>query len=164
MSAEELAPSSVKKFRDERQSKYFKEQVFMKEETKIITKNHKGESILTIDDSNISFPVITEKASTNQKLSSPKEKSVNNDEYAEMMEINEEFKESPMEKTQKENKSEIKYKNLNQEQINFYLQLEEYQEENLIKKLHDKLRTNLKPSTYEEIMKIREEKRKISLI
>jgi len=49
MQSEELAPSSLKSRRTERQNKYFKEQVLMKEETKIIAKTHKGESILTFD-------------------------------------------------------------------------------------------------------------------
>jgi hypothetical protein len=52
MSSEELAPSSLKNLRTERQNKYFKEQVLMKEETKIIAKTHKGESILTVDNTN----------------------------------------------------------------------------------------------------------------
>lgn len=49
MSSEELAPSSLRNSKIERQNKYFKEQVLMTEETKIIAKNHKGESILTVD-------------------------------------------------------------------------------------------------------------------
>jgi hypothetical protein len=47
MSSEELAPSSLKKRRVERQNKYFQEQVLMKEETKIIAKTNKGESLLS---------------------------------------------------------------------------------------------------------------------
>jgi len=49
MSSEELAPTSLKKRRIERQEKYFKEQVLMKEDSKIITKTHKGENILTVN-------------------------------------------------------------------------------------------------------------------
>ena len=49
MTAEELAPSSLKNSRIERQDKYFRENVLMKENTKIIAKTHKGESILTVD-------------------------------------------------------------------------------------------------------------------
>ena len=53
MSSEELAPTSLKKRRIERQEKYFKEQVLMKEDAKIISKTHKGENILTVNkDSN----------------------------------------------------------------------------------------------------------------
>jgi hypothetical protein len=63
MQAEELAPSSVKNRRVERQNKYFKEQVLMKEETKIISKTHKGESILTVDKD----PLITSDTFFNQQ-------------------------------------------------------------------------------------------------
>ncbi len=49
LSTEELAPSRIKSMRTERQNKYFKEQVLMKDEMKIILKNHKGESILNVD-------------------------------------------------------------------------------------------------------------------
>jgi len=49
LSSEQLAPSRMKNMRTERQNKYFKEQVLMKEEMKIIAKNHKGESILNVD-------------------------------------------------------------------------------------------------------------------
>ena len=52
LSSEELAPSTIKNKRIERQNKYFKEQVLMKEDMKIITKNHKGESILNTNDFN----------------------------------------------------------------------------------------------------------------
>jgi len=49
MSSEELAPTSLKSRRTEQQNKYFKEQVLMKGEAKIIAKTHKGESILVVD-------------------------------------------------------------------------------------------------------------------
>ncbi len=52
MQAEELAPSSLRNRRVERQNKYFKEQVFMKDEARIIAKTHKGEAILTTVDEN----------------------------------------------------------------------------------------------------------------
>lgn len=51
LSSEQLAPSRVKNMRTERQNKYFKEQVLMKDEMKLIAKTHKGESILNIDPS-----------------------------------------------------------------------------------------------------------------
>lgn len=49
LSSEQLAPSRIKNMRTERQNKYFKEQVLMKEEMKVIVKTHKGESILNVD-------------------------------------------------------------------------------------------------------------------
>ncbi len=52
LTSEQLAPSRIKNMRTERQIKYFKEQVLMKEEMKIIAKTHKGESILNVESSN----------------------------------------------------------------------------------------------------------------
>lgn len=49
MSVEELAPSKLKKTRNELQNKYIQEQVIKKDEIKLIAKNHKGESIITIE-------------------------------------------------------------------------------------------------------------------
>lgn len=49
MSIEELAPSKLKKSRNELHNKYLKEQVIKKEDIKLIAKNHKGESIITMD-------------------------------------------------------------------------------------------------------------------
>ena len=52
LSSEQLAPSRIKNMRTERQNKYFKEQVLMKDEMKIIAKTHKGESFLNVDSNN----------------------------------------------------------------------------------------------------------------
>jgi len=52
MKAEELAPSSLKQERLERQQKYFNEQVLVKDDNKIITKNHKGVSIIVVNNGN----------------------------------------------------------------------------------------------------------------
>ena len=54
-------------------------------------------------------------------------------------------------------KREIKYKNLTQDQINFYILLEEYKKENLLSKFDNKLKSHLKISTYNEIVKYRQE-------
>ena len=49
MTSEELAPSKLKQSRNELMNKYLKEQVIKKDEIRIIAKNHKGESMLTMD-------------------------------------------------------------------------------------------------------------------
>lgn len=49
LNTEQLAPSRIKNMRTERQNKYFKEQVLMKEDTRMVAKTHKGESILNVE-------------------------------------------------------------------------------------------------------------------
>jgi len=50
MKAEDLAPSSLKSQRLERQTKYFKEQVLVADDNKIMTKDHKGVSIIVVNE------------------------------------------------------------------------------------------------------------------
>lgn len=50
MSSDELAPTKLKKSRTERHNRYLNEQVYKnKEDMKVISKSHKGETILTLD-------------------------------------------------------------------------------------------------------------------
>lgn len=215
MGAEELAPSSLKNRRIERQNKYFKEQVLMKEETKITAKTNKGD-MLTVEDEIFN----REELIPSMKLSNTRESldfSSNNNLYSsdnDMSVLSEETKENrdsnlnlnlekvssdpanlkmnneilkenadlPAEKESKQidklrndatpstmnepnlrkvlgtgKKREIKYKNLTQDQINFYVLLEEYKKENLLAKFDNKLKSHLKISTYNEIVKYRQE-------
>lgn len=203
MQAEELAPTSLRNRRIERQNKYFKEQVLMKEETKIIAKTHKGESILTVDKDPIINPsdfyanstdilsinkqsvsniaegrsLIPEKvAESNNNNQSDKGSwsgSDNEDKLQSQSKINKISKKTsmtnkntaasntshtaqpsgPPEKSK--NKTSLKYKNLSPDQLTFYNLLEEYKKESLLHKFDDKLRSNLKQSTYNEIIKLR---------
>jgi hypothetical protein len=216
MGAEELAPSSLKNRRIERQNKYFKEQVLMKEETKITAKTNKGD-MLTVEDEIFN----REELIPSMKLNNTRESldfSSNNNLYCsdnDMSMLSEENKENrdsnlnlnldrvnsdsanclkmnneilkenadlPAEKEYKTidklrndatpstlnepnlrknvgtgKKREIKYKNLTQDQINFYILLEEYKKENLLSKFDNKLKSHLKISTYNEIVKYRQE-------
>jgi len=216
MGAEELAPSSLKNRRIERQNKYFKEQVLMKEETKITAKTNKGD-MLTVEDEIFN----REELIPSMKLNNTRESldfSSNNNLYCsdnDMSMLSEENKENrdsnlnlnldrvnsdsanclkmnneilkenadlPAEKESKTidklrndatpstlnepnlrknvgtgKKREIKYKNLTQDQINFYILLEEYKKENLLSKFDNKLKSHLKISTYNEIVKYRQE-------
>jgi hypothetical protein len=220
MGAEELAPSSLKNRRIERQNKYFKEQVLMKEETKIIAKTHKGEAILTVDEENFNreetipsskvnnrrresqdvdnvnssnnnvynsdneVSVMSEDNNLNQnylqRVNSTSSSVINHHKEKEKENLTTEKESKPLDKLRNEatptnasneapprrntngtsttsKKREIKFKNLTQEQINFYVLLEEYKKENLLAKFDNKLKNHLKISTYNEIVKYRQE-------
>jgi hypothetical protein len=220
MGAEELAPSSLKNRRIERQNKYFKEQVLMKEETKIIAKTHKGEAILTVDEENFNreemipsskvnnrrresqdvdnvnssnnnvynsdneLSVMSEDNNLNQnnlqRVNSTSSSVINHHKEKEKENLTTEKESKPLDKLRNEatpsnasneapprrntngasttsKKREIKFKNLTQEQINFYVLLEEYKKENLLAKFDNKLKNHLKISTYNEIVKYRQE-------
>jgi hypothetical protein len=196
MTSEELAPSSLKKRRIERQEKYFKEQVLMKDEAKIIAKTHKGEAILTVDkdtsnDDYFLTSGILEKTG-NEKENAAYEKNDNNSDKASgnyesdeerkiddinkvnnlsrenssvknlssLIKSNSIYKgESNLRKSNESTKNIIKYKNLSQDMLNFFNLLQEFKREGLFFKLNDKLKTNLKPETYQEILKRREEEK-----
>ena len=196
MTSEELAPSSLKKRRIERQEKYFKEQVLMKEDAIIIAKTHKGEAILTVDTdtSNHEYFLtsgILEKKEEAKKVEakpSNQNDADNSDKASWNYESDEENKleDRKLKRNSRENsnniildksnksitksngkdhmkklnddiKKEITYKNLSQEMLNFLNLLNEYKREALYIKLNDKLKSNLKPETYQEILKSRDE-------
>lgn len=176
MSSEELAPSSLKSRRVERQNKYFKEQVLMKEETKIITKTHKGESIISVNKEthdemdlvNESIPVQNRNQDNSDKASW--DSANDNEERRKTLENNNGVKNSnsnnisikqnqhtSSNQASSNKKSKMKFKNLTQENINFHNFLEEFTIENLRNKFNEKLRSQLKPNTVAEINKGREE-------
>ena len=139
MDAEALAPSSLKNRRIDRQNKYFKEQVLMKEDTKIIAKTHKGESILTVD-----------KPMDDEFIFNENKDNLSEKASFEYQSDNEEKKDLAEPVTVKPYRKEIKYKNLTPSMKELYYTLEEYTFENVRKKLGEKLKI-LKPSTIEEI-------------
>jgi hypothetical protein len=190
MSSEELAPSSLKSRRMERQNKYFQEQVLMKEEAKIIAKTHKGESILTVNQDQPDLEqYITPDALEQQNTKENKKEKFSDKASWDYPSDNEERKNifergdsqltnktltiqrdnssilensgksiaavSNFPSINKKNKKEIKYKNLSEEQVQFHNMLEEYTRENLFHKLNEKLKIQLKPSTVDEIIKMR---------
>jgi hypothetical protein len=150
MSAEELAPSSLKNRRVERQNKYFNEQVLMKEEAKIIAKTHKGESILTVSNNQEEFIFnevkdnVSEKASfdyqsDNEQRNREEGNAIGSDVIVKNSSVNV--------------RKEMKYKNLTSTMKDFYYLLEDYSLENLRRRLNEKLKI-LKPATVEEIHKM----------
>ena len=51
---------------------------------------------------------------------------------------------------------ELKFKNLSSEQLKFYFELDEFKRENIIGKINEKIKSNLKTETVDEINKTRE--------
>lgn len=190
MSSEDLAPSSLKNRRIELKDKYFKEQVLMKEDMKIIAKTHKGESLLTVDDTadkiftasdivslhreknddnisiektqgdlNSDIDIVPDTTSNFYKtVISPKNTSSSG--LIDLSKNTTLTKQTSQISVKSLNKTKtipsIKYKNLTQEQILFYNQLEEYSREAIIKKINEKLKSYLTESTIKEIENLRE--------
>jgi len=161
MSSEELAPSSLKNRRIERQNKYFKEQVLMKEDTKIIAKTHKGETLLTVDRlDQQDYYIPNEEIDIKDNLSEKASFEYNSDNEEKNLEAKPLSKNNSVtinlnRNNSKPVKKEVKYKNLNSTLRDFYNNLEEFTVDNIIKKFNDKLKT-LKTNTDNEILKLRE--------
>lgn len=195
MSSEDLAPTALKNRRIERQNKYFKEQVLMHDEAKVIAKTHKGESVLTVNKDNNQEENFFNLS--NDLLSFKKEREAKQGEQSDRASWDlgsetEEAKEPALNGANETGKlsrmvssssvhskpskparqssgkivetrkavtsmkpMEIKYKNLNHEQINLYNLLEEYKSQNLVQRFNEKLKSHLKESTIKEITDMR---------
>jgi hypothetical protein len=161
MNSEELAPSSLKSGRIERQNKYFRENVLMKEEARIIAKTHKGESLLTVDNADdVDYYInneedkkddVSEKASFDYK-------SDNEERNVEMIQPILKQSSAPINLSRNNSikpRKEFKYRNLSLALKEFYYQLEELTPEKVINIIHDKLKV-LKATTLTEINKFKE--------
>ena len=150
MTSDELAPSSVKKRRMEQQNKYFKEQVYLDGEVKLIAKNHKGDTILSVDpkdrnnDGFISYNVLQ---NANKDFR-------DSDIYGEMEESNDSMMKISEMKKQLRERYRIQYKNLSDEKIRACAELEEISLDYLISRINEKL-SILKPESVEELNKMR---------
>ena len=158
MNSDELAPSSVKKRRREQQNKYFKEQVYLDGEIKIIAKNHKGDTILSVDpkDKNnegfISYTVLQK--SNYERTQDLKDKDAEFSDGGSGDEIDGAIKK----KEKKRQLAEIiqnKYKNLPPEKVRFYVDLEDCRREKIISKINKRITQNLKPETVQEMNELR---------
>ena len=146
MSADELAnPEQQQKLKEQRK-KFFKEQMFLTEETKVI--NHKEVSSNTLVGEEIK-----EEANNFDLMHYQSSKSfINKKESGIMKERKEENKN---EKSVHKEKSKLS--GLSSEMLNFYFEIDEFRKETLIKKINEKINGNLQEATVNEI----KEKRKI---
>jgi len=150
MSAEELVnPEKQQKLREQK-NKFFKEQMFLTEETKVI--NHKEVSSNTLVGDECKEEINTNSYDMlNYQHSFIKNKKESG--------INKEKKDENKNKNDNKNlihKEKSKLSGLSSEMLNFYFEIEEFRKETLVKKIHEKINGNLKEATVNEI----EEKRK----
>ena len=185
MSSEELAPSIVKKKRLEQQNKYFKEQVLMVEEQKIIAKNQKG-GLLSVDpkDKNsegggymnfdyiVSHTNIKPKETKSSSTLLKGDKNRDDDKMKEgalssvggnsgqgmikrMNENNRKMRNINVNDSSRK-EMELKFKNLSSEKLNFYFDLDEHKKESIFNRFNEKIKSGTNASTIDEINKIRE--------
>ena len=146
MSSEELVnPEKQQKLREQK-NKFFKEQMFLTEETTVI--NHKEVSSNTLvgdeckEENNtydmMNFQNIQKAKKENKNIKDKKEENKNkNDKNV-------------------THKEKSKLSGLSSEMLNFYFEIDEFRKETLIKKINETINGNLKEATVNEI----KEKRK----
>ena len=157
MRAEELAPPEEQKKLKEQRNKFFKEQMFLTEEMKVV--NHKEVTSNTLVNKEINEEA--NNASYNMMNYSQKESSKNNnniiknENYISKEKINEIKKNN--EKINKNPKEKSKLSGLSSDMLKFYFEVDEFRQETLIKRINEKINGNLKKTTVDEI----NEKRKL---
>ena len=141
MSAEELAnPEQQQKLREQRK-KFFKEQMFLTEETKVINHKEVTSNTLVGDE-------IKEEANAYDMLNYQSNSFKNKKENSVLKEKKEENKNKNEKNVHKE---KSKLSGLSSEMLNFYFEIDEFRKETLIKKINDKINGNLKEATVNEI-------------
>ena len=157
MRAEELAPPEEQKKLKEQRNKFFKEQMFLTEEMKVV--NHKEVTSNTLVNKEINEEV--NNSSYNLMNYSRKEQSQSNNNNIKNKTENNISKEK-MNEMRKNNekintKEKSKLSGLSSDMLKFYFEVDEFRQETLIKRINEKINGNLKKSTVDEI----NEKRKL---
>ncbi len=164
MTSDELAPSSVKKRKMEQQNKYFKEQVYLDGEVKLIAKNHKGDTILSVDpkdrnnDGFISYNVLQKNSYSTKDF-----RDRDADMYGEREDNSDIVMKRNEMKKQLGERYKMKYKNISQDKIRFCVDLEDISPDYLTSRINERINI-LKPESIEELNKMRKEMNKIKLI
>ena len=144
MKGEELLnPEKQQKLREQKK-KFFKEQMFLTEETKVI--NHKEVSSNTLVGDEIKEEVNTNSYDIlnyqNNNFKSKKESSGN---------LKEKKEENKNKNEKNVHKEKSKLSGLSSEMLKFYFEIDEFRKETLIKKINDTINGNLKEETVNEI-------------
>ena len=145
MSSDELAPPDEKKKRLEQQKKFFKEQVFVPENMKIVAINYKDDNILS--------GIAKDNTGIN-----PFEVLENNNNHESEVSDNENNEKKNYKKNNQKSEYkalESKYSNLSSDMLNFYFALDKCKPDVLKKEINEKLK-QLKPETLEELNKMKE--------
>ena len=142
------------------------------EDAKIIAKTHKGDALLSVEpkDKNsegfIPFEVLEQhktiresnKKESEQQAQAQAQQAINgNVEDSKKDGKKKNVFSGKKEDIKKHNKViELKFKNLSSEKLKFYFELDEFKRENILGKINEKIKSNLKAETVEEIKKMRE--------
>ena len=151
MSAEELAPPDEQKKLKEQRNKFFKEQMFLTEETKVI--NHKEVSSNTLINKEYNEEVTT----SYDILNYPRHSQSNELKKKDSNVSKEKIKNIKNNNDKNIQKEKSKLSGLSSDMLKFYFEVDEFRKETLIKKINEKINGNLKNSTIDEI----NEKRKL---
>ena len=144
MSSDELAPPDEKKKRLEQQKKFFKEQVFVPENMKIVAINYKDDNILS--------GIAKDNTGIN-----PFEVLENNNNHESDVSDNENNEKKNFKKNNQKSEYkalESKYSNLSSDMLNFYFALDKCKPDVLKKEIKEKLK-QLKPETLEYFNKMK---------
>jgi len=149
MSAEELAPPEEQKKLKEQRNKFFKEQMFLTGEMKIVNHKEVASNTLVNKECNeeganaasdiLNFPRQT-KSNGDDAGKIRKDNNINKDK---INDLKNNSKNIPKEKSI--------LSGLSSEMLNFYFEIDEFRKETLIKKINEKINGNLKESTVDEI-------------
>ena len=147
MSAEELAPPDEQKKLKEQRNKFFKEQMFLTEEMKVV--NHKEVTSNTL----VSREYNEEGAATSYDIlsyprpsqnPSSKIKKDNNFNKEKINEIKNNYDRGNQ-------KEKSKLSGLSSDMLKFYFEVDEFRKDTLIKRINEKINGNLKKTTVDEI-------------
>ena len=148
----------------EQQNKYFKEQVYLDGEVKLIAKNHKGDTILSVDpkdrnnDGFISYNVLQKNSYSTKDF-----RDRDADMYGEREDNSDIVMKRNEMKKQLGERYKMKYKNISQDKIRFCVDLEDISPDYLTSRINERINI-LKPESIEELNKMRKEMNKIKLI
>ena len=154
MNAEELAPPDEQQKLKEQRKKFFKEQMFLTEEMKVV--NHKEVTSNTLvtkeynEEPTTSYDIMNYPRQTisNSESNIKNKKDFNKEKSNEIKNNNEKIN-NPKEKS--------KLSGLSSDMLKFYFEVDEFRKETLIKRINEKINGNLKKSTVDEINEKRKE-------
>ena len=154
MNAEELAPPDEQQKLKEERKKFFKEQMFLTEEMKVV--NHKEVTSNTLvtkeynEEPTTSYDIMNYPRQTisNSESNIKNKKDFIKEKSNEIKNNNEKIN-NPKEKS--------KLSGLSSDMLKFYFEVDEFRKETLIKRINEKINGNLKKSTVDEINEKRKE-------
>ena len=147
MTPEELANPEKQQILREKRKKFFKEQMFLTEEMKVV--NHKEVTSNTLvtkeynEEGTASYDIMNypRQSQSNIVLKSKKENNFSKEKINDIKNNNDKINQ----------KEKSKLSGLSSDMLKFYFEVDEFRKETLIKRINDKINGNLKQSTIDEI-------------